>query len=183
LAKALVGDSRPVRLQVRGCCMEPLVRDGDWVVVSPSGSGPTAGMIALARTPEGELVCHRVLGRTEDGFRLAGDRSLVVLDHPREAVLGVIRSVERDGRVLRLDGFLLRLGGRLLAGLHILSLRRRGTVAGRVLERFRRLVLGSGGLAWLLARVSFPAPAHSSSEARRASARGAAVRSWPASRR
>ena len=61
LARAL-GTDRPARLQVRGRCMEPLIRDGDWVEVRPLGP-VTEGDVVLAVNGADELVCHRVLAR------------------------------------------------------------------------------------------------------------------------
>ena len=101
LAGVLESGVESVRLKVRGRCMEPLVADGDWVTVSPGE--PRIGQVALARDPRGELVCHRVLGRGEGGFLLAGDRDLVVEDYPVAAVLGRVRSVHREGGGLGAD--------------------------------------------------------------------------------
>ncbi len=133
---------KPARLQVQGQCMEPLIRDGDWVEVRP-GEPARIGSVVLARGPADELVCHRVLARTTETLHLAGDRSLTAEEHPAASLLGVVHRVERGGTARQLDGWWTRGPDRLLAGLHRLSLRYRGLPAGRVLEALRRLLLAA----------------------------------------
>ncbi len=131
--------------------MEPLIRDGDWVEVH-AGEPARCGSVVLARCGSGELVCHRLLARSGDTLRLAGDRSLAAREHSRGSLLGVVRGVERGGMATRFGGWWTHGPDRLLAGLHRLSLRCRGLPAGRALEMLRRLLLESYGLLWDAAR-------------------------------
>lgn len=124
--------------------MEPLIRDGDWVEVLRSAAA-WRGSVVLARSSAGELVCHRLLERTGRGLRLAGDRSSSAQEHARGSLLGVVRRVERDGRVTRLDGGWTRHLDRLQARLHLLSIEHRRSVAGVVLEALRRGLLALRG--------------------------------------
>jgi len=135
-----------VTLQVRGGSMKPLLRDGDWVGIAPAE--PVPGRIVLARAATGELICHRVLARTPSGFLLAGDRSATAEERPRDAVLGVVRWVSRQRRLLRLDGRLGRGIDRLLASLHRRSYRTPQPAFRPIGEWLRRRLLGIRNLAW-----------------------------------
>ncbi|MCP4660438.1 MAG: hypothetical protein GY856_33975 [bacterium] len=143
-----------VTLQVKGRSMEPLLRDGDWVGIAPAE--PRPGRIVLARTAAGELICHRVLARTEGGFRLAGDRSATWEERPREAILGVVRWASRERRLLRLDGWIGYGIDRLLAALQRRSHRTRHTTLRRTGEWLRRRLLTVRNLAWLRAGAAEP---------------------------
>ncbi len=172
LARALDAD-KPACLQVRGRCMEPLIRDGDWVEVR-AREPVRCGSVVLARGDSGELVCHRVLARTGDTLCLAGDRSLAAREHGPGSLLGVVRGVERGGSAWRLGGWRTRGPDRLLAGLHRLSLRCRALPAGRALEALRWRLLVSYGLLLAVA---------GSVVARSASMAGTSRRRRPASSR
>lgn len=141
-------------LQVRGRSMEPLLRDGDWVGIAPAE--PRPGRVVLARTTAGELICHRVLAPAEGGFRLAGDRSATWEDRPREAILGVVRWVSRERRLLRLDGGLGAGIDRGLAALHQHSYQTRNAKLRRAGEWLRRRLLEVRNLAWLAAGAAKP---------------------------
>jgi hypothetical protein len=135
-----------VRLRVSGWCMEPLLRDGDEVTVVPLGGEPHRGRLLLARSADGELVCHRVLGRTDDGHLLAGDRTLRVEEHPPSALLGELAAVHRGGRTLPLadthrPGSWRRLVESTLARWQLASHRLRHRRLGRVSESLRARVV------------------------------------------
>lgn len=155
LAQALAAE-KSARLPVQGRCMEPLIRVGDWIEVRLD-EPIRKGHVVLARDASGELVCHRVLARTEETLWLAGDRSLAVREHTLDSLLGVVHRVERDGTARRLGGWWTRGLNRRLADLHRLSLRLRGRIAGRVLERLRRMLLEVHDLAWRVMDVARPA--------------------------
>ena len=139
LLERALDDHKPVRLQVQGSCMAPLIRDGDWVRVR-AGVSPRVGSVALA-LEDGELVCHRVLACGPDTLHLAGDRSRLVREHAWGSLLGVVREVERGGSAQRLGGWSARGLDRLLADLHHLAWRYRGRPAGRATGALRRLLL------------------------------------------
>ena len=104
LAHALItrtGDAEVrARVKVIGGCMRPLLHAGDWIEINAC-EAPPAGAIVLALDPDDDLVCHRVLERRSESYRLAGDHTLSVQSLPSAAVLGRVVSAERDGRVLR----------------------------------------------------------------------------------
>lgn len=67
------------RIAVTGHSMEPLLLDGDWLLVDPSAfavRGPRRGELVVARDPRepGRLIVKRVRGTSADGhLYLAGD--------------------------------------------------------------------------------------------------------------
>ena len=88
-----------VRLKVTGSSMLPAVWPGDIVTVSrcnPSEISP--GQIVLCFR-DGELVAHRLTGKSVDGFITRGD-SLCHYDRPfrEDEILGEVVSIHRDGR-------------------------------------------------------------------------------------
>lgn len=122
--------------------MEPLIKGGDWVEVR-SDEPARVGSVVLARSGSGELVCHRVLACAGDTLRLAGDRSLRAEEHAQDSLLGIVRSIERGDSTWRLGGGWTRRLDVMMVGLHRLSLRWRGLLAGRALETLRRLLLAA----------------------------------------
>ncbi len=154
LARALRAE-KAARLQVRGRCMEPLIRDGDWVEVLPPGAAQHGSIVlarnssvVLAASGSDDLVCHRVIARDGDSVWLAGDHSVAVEEHLPESVLGRVISVDRGGVVQHLDGPAVRGLDRLEAGLHRLAWQHRGSLVSRVLEKFRRALLELRAQAW-----------------------------------
>jgi len=112
------GPGRLAHLAVRGQCMEPLLRDGDVVTVVPVRRRPRLGWVVVARGPVGEPVCHRIVGFAGDGCRLAGDASWQVELVPREAIVGRVVEIRREGRLLRLGGAIGAAVDAVLAGWH-----------------------------------------------------------------
>jgi hypothetical protein len=112
LADALHGRDSQVTITASGDCMWPLVRDGD--VLTVVAAEPASGALVVARASQGVAVCHRSLGWAADGaVRLAADRARSAQDFPQEAVIGVVRCVRRQGRVLDVERWLPRSLGRL----------------------------------------------------------------------
>jgi phage repressor protein C with HTH and peptisase S24 domain len=93
-----------VRFAVDGRSMLPFIRPGDLVRLRPAaGSEPRLGdVVAIRGMPKGGLLVHRVV-RVRDGmFLLRGDNtSMANGEHSRAGILGVVGSVERDGRSVR----------------------------------------------------------------------------------
>lgn len=118
----LLGSGQAVRFLVRGRSMYPEVRDGEMVTVIPVGPAEVkVGDIILYRAGGGALA-HRVI-RTEmrsgrPVFILRGDASAVT-DEPVEAaqVSGQVVSVERGGRIVRLDSRMAKIRHRVRASL------------------------------------------------------------------
>ena len=116
-------DGEPIRVSVSGQCMEPLVEDGDEISVAPPGDiTARVGELWLAHTPEGELVCHRVIARRPDGLLLAGDRTLRADLHARESLLGRVGAVHRGPQTFPIRTTLL---DRLQARMHSQACRHR----------------------------------------------------------
>lgn len=130
--------------------MEPLIRDGDRVEVSPlteRNTGPAPGQVLLARSHSGALVCHRVLSQSATHLWLAGDHSSVVERHAADSILGIVTNIDRGGSVQRLGSRWTRPLDRLEARLHLVSIHRRRPWTGRAAEAIRRSILALRSLA------------------------------------
>lgn len=111
----LAGNS--VRVRVQGQSMYPLIHDGAVLTLEPSQAAALRlGDVALYRSPDNRLICHRLLARRDGakasllGFR--GDAFAVPLEWVDEkAVLG--RAIQRDE--VRLDRATRRWAGWLYA--------------------------------------------------------------------
>ncbi len=112
------GPGRLAHLAVRGQCMEPMLRDGDVVSVVPVRGRPRLGWVVVARGPLGQPVCHRIVGFSADGWRLAGDASWQGELVPRDAIVGRVLEVRRARRLLRLGGAIGAAVDAVLAGWH-----------------------------------------------------------------
>ncbi len=94
--------------------MFPLIRPGDLLTVAPV-TALRRGDVLLSQRDDGKWVCHRLIRSTADSVSLRGDAlSSVDRPVPRDAVLGRVIAIERDGRVRRLDGPAGRLIGILV---------------------------------------------------------------------
>ncbi len=109
------GISLPVTIRLQGSSMEPLIRSGqDLATIIPMDKMPVPGDVILFRRGEGDYVVHRVYQTDPEGSWLQtwGDNCLQP-DAPIKpsAVLGLVVSVEKDGRQLRLDTLAQRKRG------------------------------------------------------------------------
>lgn len=112
---------KSVRFQARGVSMKPLVRDGDVLVVEPLGQDqPRVGEVVLCSTASERMVVHRVIRRQiKNGIQYSqvqGDQ-IPQADGwmSDEEVLGRVTTLERDGRVIKMDGIVMRALGRYAA--------------------------------------------------------------------
>lgn len=133
----LAGNS--VRVRVQGRSMHPLIHDGAVLTLEPSHAAALRlGDIALYRSPDNRLVCHRLLARRDRakttllGFR--GDAFTVPLEWVDEkAVLG--RAIQRDE--VMLDRVTRRWAGWIYAWQRWLTARARIKLGA-----WRRVLLG-----------------------------------------
>lgn len=106
-----------VRVRVQGRSMNPLIPDGTVLTLAPvTASALRLGDVALYRSPDGRLICHRLLARrriagtTKLGFR--GDAFTIPLEWI-EATGIMAKAVQRGG--VRLDRPARRWAGWLYA--------------------------------------------------------------------
>jgi hypothetical protein len=104
--QAVHARGRPFRFKAGGYSMAPFIRDGDLVVVSPPISSlPGPGEVVAFLHPETGVPCiHRVLSIGHDDFLTQGDNRPQRPDGRirREALLGRVTRVERNGKRIRL---------------------------------------------------------------------------------
>lgn len=119
------GSGKISRIKARGRSMEPLIKEGDEVIIKYSGM-PGFGDIILFDGPDG-LVVHRVIGKRIDKgqtyIREKGDSSPVSTIIPEEKVLGIVIGIERDSRIIHLDSRLSKLIGKAMALYSLMSLK------------------------------------------------------------
>jgi hypothetical protein len=116
LASQILRKGRSVRIKARGSSMTPFLRDGDIAFITPAdGQGVRVGDVVCYEAAPARLVLHRVVGRHGASIVAKGDAlssaELIVLSQ----ILGVVRAIERRGRVRWLDTAGARGWNRLLA--------------------------------------------------------------------
>jgi len=121
LALQALAAETPLRMRVRGNCMEPLVRDGAWVAIAGPASRYWPGDVVAIRTSGLGLALHRVLGayrhRGEWRYLTQGDRA----PRPDRAVtpteiLGRVAGGDCSPRLIQVPGrHRLRALGRFAA--------------------------------------------------------------------
>jgi len=100
MAGSILDKGRRVTFEVRGDSMLPTLRSGDRVTVAPPGERSLRPGCLVAWRNSDSLVVHRFVQMLpDDRFLTAGD----AVDHrdaptPGESLLGVVISVERDGK-------------------------------------------------------------------------------------
>ena len=105
LVRGVLEQGVDCRIQVKGSSMTPFVRDGDVVTLAPASICPPrfGDVVACIHPVSGRLVVHRVVVRIHNKVFVRGDNR--VCGEPpiaEDAVLGVVRRVERRGRLVRL---------------------------------------------------------------------------------
>lgn len=114
LLRAVLAREKPFRFQARGASMSPFLKDGDVITVSPLSGDPRLGdVVAYVSAETGKLVVHRIVGRMNGHYHIAGDGASGEQDRARRAeILGLITRIERRGKNIRLG---LGLERRLIA--------------------------------------------------------------------
>jgi signal peptidase I len=121
LSAGLLADGYAIRFRVRGLSMLPLIADGEAIIVEPIlTQSIRRGDILLYSSVRGGVIAHRVVRVERAGLgrpvrlTLRGDASISA-DEPIAAteVLGRVRAVERDGRIMKIHGRRARLRWRI----------------------------------------------------------------------
>jgi hypothetical protein len=109
LLEGVVARGHRFRMRAGGGSMFPFIRDGDVLSIAPLAGSPGIGdVLAFKRCPGGgmgQLVVHRLVGRTPYGCLLRGDSYPPGHSDGQispEALLGRVERVERTGRPVRL---------------------------------------------------------------------------------
>jgi signal peptidase I len=94
----------PFRFAAPGFSMSPFIRDRDIITLAPyeKTSCRIGTVVAFVRPGTGQLVVHRVVAASGDGWRIKGDNNPeedgVI---PHAAILGQVIQVERAGKFVR----------------------------------------------------------------------------------
>lgn len=96
----LIAGGHTVTLTVRGSSMLPLIRNGDRaVLVSVGTTSLQRGMVVLARTTDGQVVLHRIIGLPGDdgnSILLQGDGNIGLTEQTTpEGVIALLTHVHR----------------------------------------------------------------------------------------
>lgn len=105
LLRAVLEKERSFRFRVKGCSMDPFLKDGDMVTVSPLfGNRPDIGeVVAFVHSRMKRLVIHRIVSVSDGIYVTKGDNT------PEEDgaiaekdILGRVTKVEKRGIVFSL---------------------------------------------------------------------------------
>jgi hypothetical protein len=103
LMRGVLDKGAAFRFQSKGFSMSPFIKDGDILTIAPmQRCTPSFGDVVVFIHPHnGRLIIHRIIGKKAGSYRTKGDNapeedSLI----SREAILGLVTSVERDGKKL-----------------------------------------------------------------------------------
>lgn len=121
LSAEILRTGRTLRFRGLGASMQPLVREGDILVVHPvEARAVRCGDAVLFHDEQGRVVVHRVIGietgREGRRFTIQGD----AVAHPdgvipQARVFGRLAAIERGGNRIEMDRRAVRLLGRLAA--------------------------------------------------------------------
>lgn len=108
------GMNIPVRIQVNGASMQPLIRkQRDYVTIQPMSRLPRCGDIVLFADDYGRYVVHRVKKEGKEFVITQGDFCRTQDPKVRcDQILGLATKVERGNMVLSLDSVKARSFGR-----------------------------------------------------------------------
>ena len=98
LLQATLGKGAPFRFRARGFSMDPFIRDGDVITVSPLGEdSPGLGdVVAFVQREIEKLVIHRVIRIKANSYFMKGDNTTGADSPvPRANLLGLVTRVER----------------------------------------------------------------------------------------
>ena len=95
-----------ISLMASGVSMEPYIRDKtDKITIEKVTGELKKGDVPLYKRDNGRFVLHRIIGIGDDGYIMRGDNQWVT-EYPvkKSSIKAVLKSVERDGRVISVDG-------------------------------------------------------------------------------
>jgi signal peptidase I len=124
ILRNVIGKGASFRFEARGFSMNPSIKDGDIITVSPCSARLRFGdIVAFAHPITDGLVVHRIIGIRNGSFFVKGDNSrsfdgLV----SKSQVLGRISRIERSRRNVRMGLGVERIAIALLSRFHILPL-------------------------------------------------------------
>ena len=98
LLQATLGKGAPFRFRARGFSMDPFIRDGDVITVSPLGEDlPGVGdVVAFVQREIEKPLVHRVIGIKANSYFMKGDNTTGVDSPvPTANLLGLVMRVER----------------------------------------------------------------------------------------
>lgn len=104
LIQTVLNRGSSIRLRARGYSMDPFIKDGDVLALSPIAAGkPKFGdIVAFKLGEKTKLVIHRVIQTSADSCLVKGDCCSEPDGRiPQKDILGLVSGVERDGRKIR----------------------------------------------------------------------------------
>ena len=139
----LLKDGISIRCRAQGTSMSPTIRSGDYVTIRPAEHRDVRiGDIVAMREGSSQLIVHRLMKTSSSGGRdllvTRGDGNIgnhPGTESPAENLAGRVVSVERAGKVMNLEGWRSRTGGKLIVLAHTyfpLALRARRFILLRV---------------------------------------------------
>lgn len=105
---------KSLRFQARGHSMQPLVRDGDILLVKPLGERlPRVGDVVLCVTESSTVLVHRVIRRQlhSEGYRYLVQGDKVSQPDgwiPRTQIYGRVAAIEREGSEINIKNPVMR---------------------------------------------------------------------------
>lgn len=112
---ALTGEVMPIKIQLNGKSMEPLIRiRQDYVTVVPLRRDAVKGDIVVFKDRLNRYCAHRVKKVEAERILTIGDNCF---DYdpwtPKSKITGIVIMIERNGKKYKLDSPLLRTYGRI----------------------------------------------------------------------
>jgi len=89
-----------LRTMARGFSMWPFIRDKDILTIAPfKNKQPARGdVVAFTQPASGKLTIHRIIGQTDNGLIIKGDKCLVPDGEvPNREIIGYVCRIERNG--------------------------------------------------------------------------------------
>lgn len=102
LLSSVLDKGVPFKFQAKGNSMEPFIKEGDVIIVSPLlKKNPSIGeVVAFIHPHTGRLIVHRIIAKQKMDYLIQGDG---IFDHtdgqiPLDCILGRVTTIERNGR-------------------------------------------------------------------------------------